>query len=161
MSTIALMSGVIGLATSAIPAIITYLRERNNYQHEREILKLQIELAKQGQNHTRVLEAIRAAGADLNSARQHDSSLTGDGFFDNLRKSVRPAVTYMFVAAFFAIKITILIVMIMQGFDVFKIVEVMWDDWTAVTFSLILGFWFGDRGHMYWREYLAQKESKG
>jgi nucleoside recognition membrane protein YjiH len=151
-----LISGLIGFLASTVPRYIAYLEKKKDQEHEREILKLQTELVSKGHSSGQIIAAIEAAKTDRQSAREHDSAISGSVWVNDFRALIRPSVTLIFTAFFILVKTTIVAVMIWKGFEPFKIVEIVWDEWTIVTFGLILSYWFG--GREYFRQQEANKK---
>jgi len=62
-----------------------------------------------------------------------------------LSGSVRPVVTYLFVALFLLVKITGLMQMVNSGETFVYALNTIWNDDTNLLFTSIISFWFGSR----------------
>lgn len=136
-----ILGALIGFLGSALPTIVGYFTKKadNNYN---------IELAKinaASENSKLDIERLKAAVEQGDSLRQHDSALDGGVFFNALRASIRPVVTYAFFALFITVKSTAAYLMIVQGYSIPDMVMAVWDDETSGLFSLIVSFWFGEK----------------
>jgi hypothetical protein len=154
-----LISAIIGLLTSALPSLIKYLEKRQTYIHEREIIKLQGELAAQGYAHQRIVEVAQAVVREGESLRLHDTIVSTNKYINDFRALVRPALTLIFFLAFLTVKFIAVWIMISKGYPPEQIIEVTWDDYTGAMFGGVIGFWFGTRSIMYISEGFKSKDS--
>ena len=67
------------------------------------------------------------------------------GFAAALSGSVRPVITYLFVAFFLVVKITTMMYAMNNGADFRDAVNEIWSDDTNLLFTSIISFWFGSR----------------
>ncbi len=142
---IALISTILGLLSSILPNIVKIYEKKQDLKHEIELTKLRIAAAERNVELTTVAEVAKADVSEGDSLRDHDSLLSGHSYFDALRASIRPVITYVFFLLFIGIKITVLVIMVNRGVDADKIVNIIWDQETMAIFSAIIGFWFGSR----------------
>jgi len=140
-----LLSTVVGAATNLLPSIMNYFEKKQSQAHEKDMVALQMEAAKQNVQLNIQLENVKADNAEGQSVRDHDSSIDGGRFINSLRASVRPVVTYIFFILFCAIKICAVVVMMRNGIPIEKALPVIWDSETMALFGAIIGFWFGSR----------------
>lgn len=145
MGFLALISPLLGVFTSVIPGILEMFKQRQEYAHERDMVKLRMDAAAQGVDLNIRLEEAKADANEGESIRQHDSSLSGGKFIDALRASIRPVVTYVFFILFVVIKVSALIVMLKTGMPITEALPAIWDTETTALFGAIMGFWFGSR----------------
>lgn len=140
-----LLSTVVGAATNLLPSIMNYFETKQKQNHEKELLTLQMEAAKQNVQLNIQLENVKADNAEGQSVRDHDARLDGGSFINALRASVRPVVTYLFFILFCAIKACAVVIMMQKGITVEQALPVIWDSETMALFGAIIGFWFGSR----------------
>jgi hypothetical protein len=143
---IALVSIVVGFLGSIVPKLLELFSDSRDKRHELEIMDRQIEMQRIG--HSQRLEAIQAQAdaGELAALLEHDSSLeTDSGFIQNLRASVRPALTYAFFTLFCGVKIAALVVGVRTEVPLAGLLLIVWDEYTAALFSAIISFWFGRR----------------
>jgi len=75
---------------------------------------------------------------------QAQAQLTGVKWADALNVSVRPTVTYLFVALFVAFKLVVLIDAWKQTATVTSLLPVIWNTDDAAMFAAVMSFWFAD-----------------
>lgn len=142
---ITLISAIIGFLASVLPAVIKIIEKKQDYKHEFELRKLEIEAAQQGIALQTRIQQIQALIEQNRAIYGHDESISGSSTINNLRATVRPVITYAFFFLFFIIKTIALIAGIQAGFPVEKLVVVVWDEYTGSIFGAIIAFWFGSR----------------
>jgi hypothetical protein len=142
---IALLSPLFGLIVSIVPEIVKIWGRKQDLAHEVELIKLQMDAAKQNVE-LNVLEAEALASArEGDSLRTHDSELDGGPFINALRASIRPVVTYLFFIFFLTVKGSIAYVLLKSGTPTTEIIQNLWDQDTWALFGSIMGFHFGSR----------------
>lgn len=142
---LALLSPLIGIIGSVIPSIMKYFDRRQELKYELQLTQLKIDAAiKQVQIQADV-ENIKADVEEGKSIRTHDSDIVYNSFFNTLRASVRPVITYIFFILFVAVKVAAAYVMLSNGQDVPTMLKSVWDTETMALFSTIVAFWFGTR----------------
>mgnify|MGYP001025515468 FL=1 len=143
---ITLFGTIAGLLSSFLPEILKMFQDRQDKRFEMDLIKLQMDHAKQ--QHTQRLTEIQV-NADIAESKalyKHASKPSGNQFVEALRGSVRPVITYLFFFAFIAVKMTVMIYWINE--DILStpaLIDKLWDQETAALFSAIIGFWFGQR----------------
>ena len=142
---IALVSAILGFLTSMLPALIKIFEKKQDYKHELELKRLEIEAAREGIALQTRMEQIKALIEQNRAIYTHDSLINGNSFINNLRASVRPVLTYSFFIVFCIIKLISLAAGISISLPLDKLVALVWDDYTATIFSAIISFWFGSR----------------
>lgn len=142
---IAIISSILGLLSGFLPVLIKLLEKRMDYKYELEITKMRIEAAYRGYELSVLSESIKADVEEGKSLRDHDSSLTGNEFLENLRASIRPVLTYAFFFLFLFVKVIAIFLMINTGASVVEMLNTVWDVYTISIFGSIIGFWFGNR----------------
>lgn len=132
-----IIGSLLGFGASAVPSIINYFQDTKDKKHE---LALQATLADAGIKGAQVTGELANLALELKAdiastkAAHQPMQLTGIGFIDGLRGSVRPIVTYWFMALYSYSKYTVHL----QGGD-------MWTQWDQTLFATIISFWFGER----------------
>ena len=144
-----LLPGLLGLVTSALPNFVNYLERGQSNKHELELVKLKMEAAREGLDHSLILEGVKAAVAEGKSLRDHDITLSNNVIINNVRASVRPAVTYFFFILFIGVKVFAGMIMYEAGESGTAILDAIWDSITIAIFLTIIGFWFGSRSLMH------------
>ena len=118
-----LLGSVLGFGTSFLPKVMDYFQDKADKKHELEIMTRQAEIQLDR-------TAIDANIREVETIHEHDASLDGGGFVNGLRASVRPVITYIFMALFVGVEVTTYYLLIQNG-------VAMW--------ASILAFWFGGR----------------
>lgn len=142
---LSLLSPFLGILGSLLPNIVNIFAKREEYKHDIELLKVQGEIALQAAQSNLDIENVKADAAEGVALYAHDSSIDGGKFFNTLRASVRPVVTYLFFFLFCSVKIAAAFVMIHNGLSIPDMLTAVWDAETMGLFSTILAFWFGAR----------------
>lgn len=143
---VAVISIIVGFLGSIVPKLLEVFSDSRDKRHELDIMDRQIEIQRVG--HTQRLEAIRvqADANELTALLEHDASLeTESGFIQNMRASVRPALTYSFFGLFCGVKIAALVVGLRTEVPLDGLLLIVWDEYTSSLFSAIISFWFGRR----------------
>ena len=141
-----LLGSLLGFATSTIPDVMGFFRERADRKHELAILDRQMEQMRLG--HTQRLEeiAVEADIAESKALYRHDAALNTGGWVDGLRASVRPIVTYAFFVLFASVKGSGLYLLIaVEGLLIAEVLPRIWDAETQALFAAVMSFWFGNR----------------
>ena len=141
-----LLGSLLGFATSTIPDVMGFFRERADRKHELAILDRQMEQMRLG--HTQRLEeiAVEADIAESKALYRHDAALNTGGWVDGLRASVRPIVTYAFFVLFASVKGSGLYLLIaVEGLLIAEALPRIWDAETQALFAAVMSFWFGNR----------------
>jgi len=153
---LSLLSTLGGLLISGLPKLLEYFQDRQDKKHELAILQLQKErelemLAKGYAAQAQVEEikteqiAIQAAAEERVALYQHDMKI-GEGASQwavNLRATVRPIVTYIFVIELVALNVAGLWYAWNQGTPFAIAMENVFSDDEMLILSSIVAFWFG------------------
>lgn len=140
----------------SLPRVLDFFQDRSDKKHEVELMKLnterELELAKAGFDAQAKVEEIRTEQVFMETQKdervsmyEHDAKI-GDGaskWVVNLRASVRPIVTYLFVALLIIVDITALFWAINSGVPFEIAVNLIFSDDEMVIVSSIIAFWFG------------------
>jgi hypothetical protein len=153
-----ILSGILGFATSGLPSLLDYFKSKGDQSHEREMTALmnqqQLAMAEKGFQSQEKVEALHLEGlqaqafADEKIALYQNDSETFKGaskWIINLRSSVRPVVTYLFVALLLFVDIAGLIWAIKSGVDFATALNAVFSETEEAILTSIIGFWFGSQ----------------
>jgi len=142
---IALLGSLLGLIGGLIPNLLKLWQDKKDKEHERSILKMQMEMMKAG--HIQRLEEINAtADIEETKALYHSMKPSGILWIDALTASVRPVITYCFFALYAYIKIPIVVSSYkLASTDYITFYIRVWSDMDVAIFCTIITFWFGNR----------------
>lgn len=151
-SFLGLISTLIGFLTSVLPSLINYIETKQRYKYEIEITKLRIEALRNGLDPAKLAADIAALVEEGKSLRSHDIYITSNEYINLLRALIRPLLTILFFFLFVGVKTAAATLLFQQGYDAFKVLEVIWDEYTISIFGAIIGYWFGTRSMIYFAE---------
>lgn len=151
-----LISTFLSFLAGGLPKILEAFQDRQDKKHELAILQLQKErelemLAKGYQAQAQIEEIkteqvqIQAQAEERVALYQHDMKI-GEGasqWVINLRASVRPVVTYIFVLELCILNITGLWYAYTQGAPFATAMDSVFSDDEMLILSSIVAFWFG------------------
>jgi hypothetical protein len=123
---LSILSAVLGFATSGLPSVLDFFKQKGDQKHEQSMARLDMERA-------------------LALAEKGYASEGASPWVLNLRASVRPVITYIFVFIVLFIDIVGLIWAIKSGVDFVTALEIIFSDEEMAIFASIIGFWFGSR----------------
>ena len=135
---LSLIGTAIGFGSSFLPKVLEYFQDKSDKQHELAVMERQAQIALDR-------TAIEANIREIESLHEHDAKVSGGGFIDGLRASVRPVITYLFMALFLAAEGTAYIILLRSGINAADAVQLIFDDEIMSLWSGILAFWFGTR----------------
>ena len=138
---IELLGSLLGFGTSFFPSVLEYFQDSKDKKHELAMLDKTKEWEyKEAQVTAEQHNVALELESELESIKgAHKSNVkTGIGFIDGLRGSVRPIITYWFMALYSYSKYTDYT----QG-------AVLWTEPDRAIFATIISFWFGDRIRKY------------
>ena len=139
-----LLGSALGFFTSFLPSVMDFFNKRQENKQELDIMSMQMDMMDKTAMHR--LEAINVEAdiREIESLHEHDK-LTGVGFIDGLRGSVRPVITYIFMALFVFVEVSAYILLLDAGTNTLDAVLIVWDDRIMTMWAAILSFWFGSR----------------
>jgi hypothetical protein len=151
---LALIGTIIGLIGSFIPELLKWVNNKEDHKHELAVLKVQAEMAKS--EHVYRLEEI-SSQADVASEQAvyqaAELKPTGVRWADALlglyNGTVRPTITYVFLALFCLVKVAQYKVLTAAGTTMWNTVWQLWSADDMAVFSTILAFYFGGRFMKY------------
>ena len=143
---LSLLGAALGFGTSIIPSILDLFQQKQKDAQELKMLEAKGKYAAQ-------LSSLKLdeldAKADIAEAEGIYKSMAAanakSGFAAALSGSVRPVITYLFVAFFLLVKITTLMYAMNNGADFRDAVNEVYSDDVNLLFTSIISFWFGSR----------------
>jgi len=140
---ITLFASIAGFISSILPDLFKYFVDKNDKKHEIELFKQQIELAKFGLNAK--LTEIENIGAVEEIKALYKTYNTGITWVDALNGTVRPVLAYSFFILYGAFKYFQFALILDQGGEVYKLLDVLWSGEDQAIFASVIGFYFGQR----------------
>ena len=144
---LSLLGSLLGFGTSFLPKVMDYFQDKQDKAHELKMIAAQTEAQVK-------LEGVRleamSVEADIRSLevamKNQDTAVRkGSRWLANLSGSIRPVVTYLFVAEFLVINWSIAFLLINQtGVTLETLREILDDEFMALL-SAMISFWFGNR----------------
>jgi hypothetical protein len=155
---ISILSGILGFATSGLPSVLKFFEQKGDNAHEETMAKLEMErslaMAEKGFKSQEKIEEFRTDqvemetyAADRLALYKHDEkhAQNASTWVINLRASVRPIITYIFVSIFLFEDIAGLWWAINTGVDFETAMNIVISTEEMAIISSIIGFWFGSR----------------
>ena len=155
---LSILSGILGFATSGLPSVLDFFKQKGDQKHEREMAQLDMErtlaLAEKGYASQERIEEFRTDQVEMQTYAeervalyQHDAKLqeTASPFIRSLSASVRPVVTYCFVFLLLFTDIAGMVWAIKTGVDFTTALTLIFSDEEMAIVASIIGFWFGSR----------------
>lgn len=153
-----MISTFLSFLAGGLPKILDFFQDRQDKKHELSILAMQkereLELAAKGFAHQAEVEEIKTEQIDIQAKSderialyQHDMEI-GKGasrWMINLRASVRPIVTYIFVLELVAINIAGVWYAYTTGIPFAIAMENVFSDDEMMILASIIAFWFGSQ----------------
>lgn len=151
-----LLSTLISFLAGGLPKILTLFQDRQDKSHELAVLQLQTQfqmaMAEKGFEAQRDAEEIKERGVEAQAAADervalyaHDMKI-GEGasqWVINLRASVRPVVTYMFMLLLMIVDISGIWYAYQQGAPFAEAARSVFTDDQMLILSSVVAFWFG------------------
>jgi hypothetical protein len=160
-----LISTLGGLLISGLPKLLDFFQDKSDKAHELELAKMQTErelqmlergyLAQAKMEEIRTDQVMMQTDADMTrAAYEHDAKVLAKAapWASTFVATVRPMVTYLFVAELFVINVGIGVYVFMHpGIigsidDLLKISSEIFSSDEMAMLGAIIGFWFGSRG---------------
>jgi hypothetical protein len=160
-----LISTLGGLLISGLPKLLDFFQDKSDKAHELELAKMQTErelqmlergyLAQAKMEEIRTDQVMMQTDADMTKAAyEHDAKVLAKAapWASTFVATVRPMVTYLFVAELFVINVGIGVYVFMHpGIigsidDLLKISSEIFSSDEMAMLGAIIGFWFGSRG---------------
>lgn len=155
---LSLVSSLLGFASGGLPKVLDYFQDRGDKKHELAIMTMQRErelaLAKEGYVAQAQVEEIRTDQIQMQTQAQeriamwkHDMKI-GEGastWVINLRASVRPMVTYLFVGLLIVVDIAGIWYAYSTGVAFADAMDMVFSDDEMAILAAIISFWFGSQ----------------
>ena len=155
---LSILSAVLGFATSGLPSILDYFKQKGDQKHEQAMARLEMErameMAKAGFASQERIEEFKTDQVEMETYAQerialykHDEKLSegASPWVLNLRASVRPVITYIFVFILLFVDIVGMWWAIKSGVDFVTAINIIFSEEEMAIFASIIGFWFGSR----------------
>jgi hypothetical protein len=155
---LSILSAVLGFATSGLPNVLKFFEQKGDQKHERDMAEIEIrrtmEMAKAGYASQEKIEEFKTTQVEMDTYAEervalykHDSKLAegASTWVVNLRASVRPIITYIFVFLLLFVDIVGMIWAIKSGVDFSTAMEIVFSNEEMAIVASIIGFWFGSR----------------
>ena len=160
-----LISTLGGLLVSGLPKVLEMFQDKADKAHELELSKMQTEremqmmergyLAQAKVEEIRTDQVMMQADMEMTKAAyEHDAKVLEKAapWASTFVATVRPLVTYLFVAELVLINIGIMVYMFMHNHlitnvdDLIKATDVIFSEDEMAMLGAIIGYWFGSRG---------------
>ena len=155
---LSLISSLMGFAAGGLPKLIDVYQDRGDKKHELAMMaanrEREIALAKEGFVAQARVEEIKTEQIEMQTQAQeklamwkHDMKI-GEGastWVINLRASVRPVVTYLFVGLLIVVDVAGIWYAYSTGVAFAEAIEVIFSDDEMAMLAAILSFWFGSQ----------------
>ena len=155
---LSIISGILGFATSGLPSVLDFFKNKGDQKHEQAMARLEMErtmeMAKAGYASQERIEEFRTDQVEMETYAQerlalykHDEKLAegASPWVINLRASVRPVITYLMLFVLLFVDIVGLIWAMKSGVDFATAMDIVFSNEEMAIFASIIGFWFGSR----------------
>ena len=153
-----LISSLLGFASGGLPKVLDFVQDRGDKKHELALMAMQREqelaLAKEGFVAQAKVEEIKTEQIQMQTQAQervamykHDMKI-GDGastWVINLRASVRPIVTYLFVGLLITVDVAGIWYAYSTGVPFATAMDMVFSDDEMSILAAIIAFWFGSQ----------------
>ena len=153
-----LISTLLGFASGGLPTLLDFAQDRGDKRHELALMSAnrerEIALAKEGFVAQARVEEIKTEQIAMQTQTQerlarykHDSQI-GEGastWVINLRASVRPVVTYLFVGMLITVNCVGIWYAYSTGVPFNEAIELIWSESETSILATIIAFWFGSQ----------------
>jgi cbb3-type cytochrome oxidase subunit 3 len=153
-----LVSTILGFASGGLPKVLDFVQDRGDKKHELAMMaanrEREIALAKEGFIAQAKVEEIKTEQIAMQTQAQeklamwkHDMKI-GEGastWVINLRASVRPVVTYIFVALLVVVDIAGIWYAYSTGVAFAEAMDMVFNDDEMAILAAIIAFWFGSQ----------------
>jgi hypothetical protein len=155
---LSILSGILGFATSGLPSVLKFFEQKGDNAHEQAMAKLEMEralaMAEKGFASQEKIEEFKTDQVEMDTYAaervalyKHDEkhAQQASTWVINLRASVRPIITYIFVFIFLFADIVGLWWAMQTGVDFATAMHIVISQEEMAIISSIIGFWFGSR----------------
>ncbi len=155
---LSLISSLMGFAAGGLPKVLDFVQDRGDKKHELAMMaanrEREIALAKEGFIAQARVEEIKTEQIEMQTQAQeklamwkHDMKI-GEGastWVINLRSSVRPVVTYIFVLLLVVVDIAGIWYAYSTGVAFAEAMDMVFSDDEMAILAAIISFWFGSQ----------------
>ena len=155
---LSLVSSLLGFAAGGLPKVLDFVQDRGDKKHELALMAAQRErelaLAKEGFIAQAAVEEIKTEQIAMQTQAQeklamwkHDMKI-GEGastWVINLRASVRPMVTYLFVGLLIVVDVAGIWYAYSTGVAFAVAMDMVFSDDEMAILAAIISFWFGSQ----------------
>ena len=148
---LSVLSSILGFATAGLPNVLKFFQQRGEQKHELAMAEMEMQralaMAEKGFASQERISEMETYTDERVAMYKHDSSLQKNTspWVNNLRASVRPMVTYVFVGLLLFVDIAGLIWAINTGQDFIVTMDKVFSETEMGIIASIIGFWFGSR----------------
>ena len=155
---LSILSGILGFATSGLPSVLDFFKQKGDQKHEQQMARLDMErslaMAEKGFASQERIEEFRTDQVEMETYAkervalyEHDAQMSQNAstWVLNLRASVRPIITYIFVFLLLFTDVVGMIWAIKSGVDFATAMNLVFSDEEMAIVASIIGFWFGSR----------------
>jgi hypothetical protein len=155
---LSLVSSLMGFAAGGLPKVLDFVQDRGDKKHELAMMaanrEREIALAKEGFIAQAKVEEIKTEQIAMQTQAQeklamwkHDMKI-GEGastWVINLRASVRPVVTYLFVGLLIVVDVAGIWYAYSTGVAFAEAMDMVFSDDEMAILAAIISFWFGSQ----------------
>jgi len=155
---LSILSGILGFATSGLPSVLKFFEQKGDQNHEREMAKIEMQrslaMAEKGFASQERIEELKTEQVSMDTYTQERVALykndeaSAEGastWVINLRASVRPIITYIFVIILLVVDFVGLYWAISSGHNFEEAMHIVHSNEEMAILASIIGFWFGSR----------------
>lgn len=144
-----LLGGLLGGAFRLTPEILKWIDRKGERQHELDIQDRTLELETLRLKKEQATEQLTAnRHIETEGLKTFQSAITAQGqqtqvrWVDALSSSVRPVITYWFMALYCATKLSLFIIALNSGQEISASIAISWTDSDQALWAGVLNFWF-------------------
>ena len=155
---LSLISSLMGFAAGGLPKVLDFVQDRGDKKHELAMMaanrEREIALAREGFVAQARVEEIKTEQIEMQTQAQeklamwkHDMKI-GEGastWVINLRASVRPVVTYLFVGLLIVVDVAGIWYAYSTGVAFAQAMDMVFSDDEMAILAAIISFWFGSQ----------------
>ena len=155
---LSILSGILGFATSGLPSVLKFFEQKGDNAHEQAMAKLEMEralaMAEKGFASQEKIEEFKTDQVEMETYTEervalykHDEKVAegASTWVINLRASVRPIITYIFVFILLVVDFVGLYWAIKSGHNYAEAMHIVFSNEEMAILASIIGFWFGSR----------------
>mgnify|MGYP003123178984 FL=1 len=155
---LSILSGILGFVTSGLPSVLKFFEQKGDQKHERDMAKIEMErslaMAEKGFASQEKIEEFKTDQVSMETYAQERVALykndeaSAEGastWVINLRASVRPIITYVFVIILLVVDFVGLYWAIDTGHNYSQAMKIVFSNEEMAILASIIGFWFGSR----------------